>query len=125
METNNNQSFQYTYSAKQQEEIKSIRNKYIAPEEDKMSLLRKLDNQVTRKATMNAIIIGVVGALLLGVGMSCVMVWAGGWFFPGIIVGVIGIAFVSLAYPLYNRILKQEREKAAPEILRLTEELLK
>jgi len=125
METNTNQSFQYTYSAKQQEEIKSIRNKYIAPEEDKMSLLRKLDNQVTRKATMNAIIIGVVGALLLGVGMSCVMVWAGGWFFPGIIVGVIGIAFVSLAYPLYNRILKQEREKAAPEILRLTEELLK
>lgn len=125
METQNNQSFQYTYSAKQQEEIKNIRNKYVAPEEDKMSLLRKLDNQVTRTATMKSIIVGVIGALLLGVGMSCCMVWAGGWFFPGIVVGVVGIAFVSLAYPLYNRVLKQEREKIAPEILRLTEELLK
>lgn len=125
METKNNQSFQYTYSAKQQEEIKNIRNKYIAPEEDKMSLLRKLDSQVTRNANIKSIVIGVIGALLLGVGMSCCMVWAGGWFFPGIVVGVVGIAFVSLAYPLYNRILKQEREKIAPEILRLTEELLK
>ena len=125
METKNNQSFQYTYSAKQQEEIKNIRNKYVAPEEDKMTLLRKLDNQVTQKATIKSIVIGVIGALFLGLGMSCCMVWAGRWFFPGIVVGVVGIVFVSLAYPLYNRILKQEREKVAPEILRLTEELLK
>ena len=125
METKNNQSFQYTYSAKQQEEIKTIRNKYVAPQEDKMALLRKLDSQVTKTATMKSIVIGIIGALLLGVGMSCCMVWAGGWFFPGIVVGVVGIVFVSLAYPLYNRILKQEREKIAPEILRLTEELLK
>lgn len=125
METKNNQSFQYTYSAKQQEEIKNIRKKYMAPEEDKMDLLRKLDNQVTQIATIKSIVIGVIGALLLGVGMSCCMVWAGGWFFPGIVVGVVGILFVSLAYPLYNRVLKQEREKIAPEILRLTDELLK
>lgn len=125
METKNNQSFQYTYSAKQQEEIKHIRDKYVAPEEDKMSLLRKLDQQVTRIATIKSITIGIIGALLLGVGMSCCMVWAGAWFFPGIVVGVLGIVFVSLAYPLYNRVLKQEREKVAPEILRLAEELLK
>lgn len=125
MENQNNQSFQYTYSAKQQEEIKSIRNKYIAPKEDKMSLLRKLDNQATRTATVKSIAIGLVGALLLGFGMSCIMVWAGNLFAPGIVIGVVGIVFVSLAYPLYNRVLKQEREKIAPEILRLTDELLK
>lgn len=125
METQkNNQTFQYTYSAKQQEEIKNIRKKYVAPEKDKMAQLRKLDDKVTRTATMKSIIWGVIGALLLGVGMSCCMVWAGGLFAPGIVVGVVGIVFVSLAYPLYNRILKQEREKIAPEILRLSDELL-
>ena len=126
METHKtNQAFQYTYSAKQQEEINNIRQKYITPEEDNMTLLRKLDQRVTRIATMKSIIWGVLGALLLGVGMSCCMVWGGGLFAPGIVVGIVGIAFVSLAYPLYNRVLKQEREKIAPEILRLTDELLK
>ena len=43
----------------------------------------------------------------------------------GICVGIIGIVLVSLAYPVYNRTLKKEREKIAPEILRLTDELMK
>ncbi len=32
---------------------------------------------------------------------------------------------IALAYPVYNRVLKKERARIAPEILRLTEELLK
>jgi hypothetical protein len=43
----------------------------------------------------------------------------------GIIIGIIGIVMVCLAYPVYNRILKKEREKIAPEVLRLTDELMK
>ena len=43
----------------------------------------------------------------------------------GILVGIVGIVLVCLAYPVYNRIVKQEREKIAPEILRLTDELIK
>ena len=43
----------------------------------------------------------------------------------GIIIGIVGIVLVSLAYPLYNRIVKKEREKIAPEIIRLTDELMK
>jgi hypothetical protein len=43
----------------------------------------------------------------------------------GIAVGVVGIVLVALAYPLYNRVLKKQREKIAPEILRLSDELLK
>ena len=38
---------------------------------------------------------------------------------------VIGIVLVCLAYPIYNRTLKKEREKIASEILRLTDELMK
>ena len=44
------ETFTYTYSAQQQEEIKNIRKKYLAPEEDKMEQLRKLHHSATQKA---------------------------------------------------------------------------
>lgn len=119
------ETFNYTYSAKQQEEIKKIRKKYAPPQEDKMELLRRLDNSVGQKATTAALIVGIVGAMLLGIGMCCTMVWQGMWFIPGIAVGIVGIAAVCCAYPVYNRTVKKERERIAPEILRLTDELIK
>ena len=44
---------------------------------------------------------------------------------PGIVIGVAGMAGTAAAYPLYMQITKRERERIAPEILRLTEELMK
>ncbi len=118
--------FNYTYSAAQQEEIKNIRKKYApAPEEDKLTQLRKLDNGITQKVTAVALIAGILGVLILGIGMCCTMVWQGMWFVPGIIIGIIGLVPVCLAYPLFNHVLKKEREKIAPEVLRLTDELMK
>lgn len=117
-------TFNYTYSAEQQEEIKNIRKKYVE-EEDAMERLRRLDGSVYKKGTSASIAVGVVGTLLLGVGMSCAMVWQGFWFIPGIIIGVIGMAVIALAYPLYQRVIKKERKKIAPEIIRLTDELIK
>jgi len=67
----------------------------------------------------------VLSALVLGIGMCCCMVWGGALFIPGIIIGIVGIAGVAAAYPLYERITKKERERIAPEILRLTDELMK
>lgn len=121
---NENESFKITYSAKEQDEIKKIRQKYV-PKEDKMEQLRRLDHSVTQKGTMYAIAIGVIGCLLLGIGMCCTMVWDSVWFIPGIIIGVVGIAIIAIAYPVYNYITKKEREKITPEILRLTDELIK
>ena len=119
------ESFSYTYSARVQEEIKSIRSRYVEPEEDKMETLRRLDRSATRKGTVLSLIVGIVGTLLMGVGMCCAMVWMGAWFVPGIVIGLVGIAVLACAYPLYVRITKKEREKIAPEILRLTDELMK
>lgn len=116
-------TFNFSYSARQQEEIRKIREKYIPREENKMEQLRRLDESATRPGTIAAIIVGVIGAMLLGVGMCCTMVWAEQFFIPGIIVGVIGIAVVAAAYPIYNRITRKRREKLAPEIMRLTDEL--
>lgn len=122
---NDNERFTYTYSAKQQEELKRIRQKYLPPEEDKMTKLIKLDKSATQKGTVIALISGMIGTLFLGIGMCCTIVWAGMLFIPGIVLGGIGIALIALADPLYNRVTKKERERIAPEIIRLTDELLK
>ena len=121
--------FDYTYSAEQQEEIKRIRKKYAAPEEDKMEQLRRLDRQASQKAQAWAIALGVIGALIMGTGMSIAMTELTGFLggtamLIGIPIGVVGIALVALAYPVYTRILRQEQQRIAPEILRLTDELM-
>jgi len=126
----NNQSFEYTYSAAQKQEIEHIRKKYLPREEDKMAQLRKLHYSASHKAKAASIAIGVVGTLLLGTGMSIVMTELGRLLgdyamLTGILVGLSGMVLVALAYPVYNRVLKKERAKIAPDILRLTDELLK
>ncbi len=125
MTMENKETFSYTYSAKQQEEIKKIREKYAPKEADKMEQLRRLDESVTKKGTVISLIVGIIGALVMGFGMSCCMVWADKFFVLGIIVGIIGIALVCAAYPIYNFVVKKERAKIAPEIIRLTDELMK
>ena len=124
-DNNDKRSFTYTYSASQREELERIRRKYLPPEEDKLAKLRRLDKSALRKGTIAALTVGIVGTLLLGLGMCCTIVWMGAMFIPGIIIGTAGIALVALASPIYAHITKKERERIAPEILRLTDELLK
>ncbi len=121
-----NEVFNYTYSASQQAEIKSIREKYIPPteEEDKMERLRRLDRSVTKTGTAVSIIVGIISTLVFGVGMCCTMVWEG-LMLPGIMIGIVGIAGIVSAYPLYNYVTKKQREKVAPEIIKLSDELMK
>lgn len=119
------QCFQYSYSAKRHKEIEDIRKKYLPKEEDKLETLRRLDRNAQKPGTMAAIMVGVIGALLLGVGMCCTMVWGSSMmiFGLGVIVGIIGIAIVSIAYPLYKKVTKKQREKIAGQILALSEEI--
>ena len=126
----NKEEFSFTYSAAQQQEIENIRKKYLPKEEDKMEQLRRLHRSASKKAMTWAIVLGTIGALILGTGMSLCMTELSGFLggtamFIGIPVGLLGLVLLALAYPLYNRILKKERERIAPEILRLSEELLK
>ena len=126
----NNQAFEYTYSAQQKQEIEAIRKKYLPKEEDKMEQLRRLHAIPTQNAQSASIAIGILGALILGTGMSLCMTELGAalghWaMIIGILVGILGLCLTALAYPLYNSVLKKERRRIAPEILRLTEELLR
>ena len=116
--------FQYTYSAPQQTEVVSIREKYMPREVSKMDQLRSLDASVTKRGMAVSIAHGVLFSLILGLGMSCCMVWSGILFVPGVAIGCVGLAGVISAYPIYTRIVKQDREKITPEILRLSDELI-
>lgn len=129
----NKERFHYIYSAKEQEEIKAIRKKYAPSEEteDKMAQLRRLDAGVYSKAATVSLVVGIIGTLMMGLGMSLAMTDIGEMLGTvlamaiGVNIGIVGIVLVCLAYPIYNHTLRKEREKIAPEIIRLTDELMK
>jgi F0F1-type ATP synthase assembly protein I len=125
-----NHSFEYTYSAQRQQEVEEIRKAYLPKEEDKMEQLRRLHSIPTQKARSASIAVGIIGALILGTGMSLCMTDLGAELgrlamILGIMIGLVGIVLVAIAYPIYIRTLKKERAKIAPEILKLSDELLK
>ena len=126
----NKEAFSFTYSAQQQKEIEAIRNKYLPKEPDKMEQLRKLHAIPTQKAQAASIAVGIIGALIMGTGMSLAMTDIGAALGSlamvlGIVIGIVGMVLVALAYPVYNRVLNKQRKIIAPEILRLSDELLK
>jgi hypothetical protein len=137
MDHNNQEKsgFTYTYSAKEQAELKHIRDKYTAPTEaeDKMARLRRLDASVTNTAQAVALVFGVVGTIILGCGMSLILtdlaqsldLSSDMAMLIGIAVGIVGGILAGLAYPIYTAIVKAKRKKLAPEIIRLTDELMK
>ena len=126
----NKENFSFRYSAQQQKEVEEIRKKYMPQEEDKMSRLRRLHAIPTQKAQTTALTVGILGALIMGTGMSLAMTELGAILgslamILGIAIGLVGMILVALAYPIYNHVLKKQRQRIAPEILRLSDELLK
>ena len=124
-------SFEYTYSApteKERTEIEAIRRQYqeqpaaAADKTDKLARLRMLDAKVKNTATIFALVLGIVGTLIFGLGMSMVLEW--GLFLWGVIVAVVGCPPIFAAYPVYNITLKKGKKKYGEEILKLSEELL-
>lgn len=103
-----------------------IRERYTqtTPVQTKAEQLRALDRSVSRPARVVAITLGTVGAIVLGVGMCCVMVWGDRFFALGVVVGIVGIAIAALSYPMYLRVEARRRERLAPQILALADELL-
>lgn len=129
----NKESFNYMYSAKEQKEIMDIRKKYAAPEEaeNKMEQLRRLDAGVYSKATAASLVVGVIGALVMGLGMSLVMTDIGSTLglnqpmVQGIIIGIVGMIMGIVNYPIYKSFLSSRRKKYADEILKLSEKIMK
>lgn len=122
---NEKKTYSYSYSAAENKEIKRIRDKYTEPDEReaKLEQLRRLDASVHNKSAALSLAVGIIGALILGFGMSCVMVY--NWLVVGITVGILGLIITILAYPVYKIRAEKIRKEIAPAVLKLTDELIK
>ena len=117
------ENFEYSYSAERQSEIEAIRKKYLPQneQESKLEQLRKLDASVGTRALIVSMALGIVSALVFGVGMCCFLVWS--LWVLGALLCVVGIIGMLVAPWLYRKLVEKRKEEIAPEILRLTEEL--
>ena len=121
----NSNVFSYQYSAKQNREVEHIRRKYLPKEENKMETLRKLDARVQMAGTIPSLCIGVVGALVFGLGMCFFLdVFAGAAWLTALLM-VLGAVIMIPAYPICRRIARKTKTELTPEILRLSEEIMK
>ena len=117
----------------QQFMAQKIRTQYMEKPPSELDALRELDAKVKRPANVFGYTFGSISAIIMGAGMSLVMTELGeslgisgdAAMVIGIIVGIVGGILASLAYPIYNAIVKTKRKKLAPEIIRLTDELMK
>ena len=127
---NNEQNFDFTYNAPEQQEVLQIRIKYLPREESKLDALRALDAKVKRPANLFAYVFGAFSAIVMGAGMSLVMTDIGAvlglqnTMVIGICTGVLGLAMALLTYPIYKAILKRRKNKYGAKILQLSEELM-
>ena len=113
--------------------VQKIRSQYTEKQYTELDELKAMDAKVKVPANVFAIVFGSLSAIIMGTGMSLVMTNLGQILglttelsmVVGVSAGLVGLVLTVLAYPVYGRVLKKERQRIAPEILRLSDELLK
>ena len=107
--------------------VKEIKEGYEPKSKTKYDELIALNRKVELPAYIFAYAFGVIGALILGLGM-CLAMQVIGTGVPlmvlGIVVGIIGIALVSVNYPIFLAIMKSRKKKYAEKVIALSQELL-
>ena len=116
--------FIYNYSATERREVEAIRKRYATEEPDKMARLRALDNKVQNAGMTESLCLGIVGLLIFGVAMCFALGVFGTAWWPAIPIGIVGIAVMLPAYPLYLYLYNKKKAELTPEILALTDELI-
>lgn len=115
--------------------VQKIRTQYTEKENTQLDELKALDKKVKKPANVFAYTFGTIGALVLGSGMSLAMnVIEPGTYYgitigenmmlPGIIIGLAGIAMVSVNYVIYKGILNSRRNKYADKIIALSDQIM-
>lgn len=120
-----NTTFSYNYSAARNKEVENIRKKYMPKEESKLEKLKKLDLRVQMAGTIEGLCFGIIGALVFGVGLCFFLeVFTGAAWLSALFM-IIGAIIMIPAYPIYKKIALKTRTELTPEILRLSEEIIK
>lgn len=118
-------TFKYPYSAPVNKEVEQIRKKYLPQEVDKLSELKELDFKVQKAGMAEALTVGIIGALLFGIAMCMGLDAIGGGMVFAVILGLVGIAVMIPAYPVYLKVSRKAKEEYTPRILQLAEEIQK
>lgn len=120
-----NNTFSYSYSAAKNKEVESIRKRYLPVEESKIEKLKRLDRKVQGAGIIESLCLGVIGALVFGVGICCFLdVFVAEAWLTALLM-ICGMLLMLPAYPIYRRIARKTKAKLTPEILRLSEEIMK
>ena len=120
---NNENTFQYTYSAMDNQEVLNIRKKYLPQEESKLEELKRLDNLVQTSGTLESLCAGIGGSMIFGLGLCLAMEVIGHMKWLGILLGLAGMLGMFAAYPVYRKYFTKAKARYAPRILELTAEL--
>ena len=119
----NEMVFHYNYSAVQNKEVLDIRNKYLPKTESKLDELKRLDHLVQNAGMAHALVVGILGCLVFGLGLCLAMQVIGHSIVLGVLLGIIGTVAMCFAYPVYRKIFGREKEKYLPRILELAAQL--
>ncbi len=120
-----NGAFNYRYSAAHTKEIESIRKKYLPTEESEIDHLKKLDHQVQVAGMIQGLTFGIVGCLIFGIGVCFFLdVFIAAPWLTALFM-IIGAVVLLPAYPVYRIISRKTKERLAPEILSLSDKVLK
>ena len=123
----NKNEFEYSYVAPteaERREIEKIKRQYEGKTEKEIKLerIRRLDSFVQNFSMTLSLIVGVMGTLIFGLGLSMILVWSITVF--GRIVCIVGAVPVAAAYPIFLVTMKRNKEKYGEEILKLSNEIL-
>ena len=111
--------------------VQKIRTQYTEKQHTELDALKELDAKVKRPANVFGYTYGSVSAIVMGAGMSLVMTEIGAIIglasamVPGIVIGVVGMGMSLSTYPIYKKMLSARKKKYAPEILKLSEKIMK
>lgn len=112
----------FTATERDLHEAEKIRRRYLERGQNKMQQLQKLDDKVKAPGKMVAGMIGGIGALVMGGGMSMIMV--NGAIRTGLVLSIPGMLLALAAYPLYTMITNKRKKTYADEIMRLSKEVI-
>ena len=110
--------------------VQKIRTQYTEKQHTELDELKELDAKVKRPANVFAYTYGAVGAIVMGAGMSLVMTDIGAMIgmistmIPGIAIGIAGMGMALTTYPIYKRILNNRKKKFAPQIMKLSDQIM-
>ena len=101
-----------------------LANEYAPKDTSKVVALRKLDAKAKLPATIFTYTLGIISALVFGMGMCLAMGQIGSGTTSSFVLGIaIGVVGMGVNYPIHKKLLAQGKQKYAFEIMELAKEI--